>query len=189
MRAAFAAIPSLAAQPWLAFLILFVQTMFVVMLINGVASMGEEFGWRAYLLQKLMALVSGSNNGADGVKADPATGARRAALLVGLVWGVWHIPLFYLGSSLNFPFVLIYVVYTCSASVLLSWVTLRSGSVWPASIGHGMLNATSAFPLLMSNATVNPLLGPGPTSLIGMLGYVILALVLLFSPKSFAGSE
>ena len=123
------------------------------------------------------------------MKANPKTGARRAALLVGLVWGVWHFPLFYLGSSLNFPFVLIYVIYTCSASVLLSWVTLRSGSVWPASIGHGMLNGTSAFPLLMSNATANPLLGPGPTSLIGMLGYVILALVLLFSPKSFAGKE
>ena len=123
------------------------------------------------------------------MKTNPKTGARRAALLVGLVWGVWHFPLFYLGSSLNFPFVLIYVVYTCSASVLLSWVTLRSGSVWPASIGHGMLNATSAFPLLMSNATANPLLGPGPTSLIGMLGYVILALVLLFSTKSFAGKE
>ena len=189
VRAAFAPVPTLAAQPWLAFLILFVQTMFVAMLINGVASMGEEFGWRAYLLQKLMALFAGPNNSADGVKANPKTGARRAALLVGLVWGVWHFPLFYLGSSLNFPFVLIYVIYTCSASVLLSWVTLRSGSVWPASIGHGMLNGTSAFPLLMSNATANPLLGPGPTSLIGMLGYVILALVLLFSTKSFAGKE
>ena len=189
VQATFASIPSLAAQPWLAFLILFVQTMFVVMLINGVASTGEEFGWRAYLLQKLMALISGSNNGTDGVKIELTTGARRAALLVGLVWGVWHFPLFYLGSSLNFPFVLIYVVYTCSASVLLSWVTLRSGSVWPASIGHGMLNATSAFPLLMSKASANPLLGPGPTSLIGMLGYVILALVLLFSTKSFNGSE
>jgi len=50
-----------------------------------------------------------------------------------------------------------------------------------------MLNATSAFPMLMSNATANPLLGPSPTSLIGMVGYVILALVLLFSTRSFSG--
>ncbi len=184
VRATFAPIPSLAAQPWLAFVVLLVQTMVMVMIINGIASMGEEFGWRAYLLQKLIILFAGPDGGAEAT-----TGARRAALLVGLIWGVWHYPLFFLGSSLTFPFVLIYLVYTCSASVLLSWVALRSGSVWPASIGHGMLNGTSAFPMLMSNATANPLLGPGPTGLIGMLGYVILALMLLFSPKAFAGQK
>jgi membrane protease YdiL (CAAX protease family) len=166
-------------------MILFVQTMVITMIINGIASMGEEFGWRAYLLQKLMALFAGPDGGAEGGKANPYTGARRAALLVGLIWGVWHYPLFFLGSTLTFPFVLIYLVYTCSASVLLSWVALRSGSVWPASIGHGMLTGTSSFPTLMANATANPLLGPGPTGLIGMLGYVILALVLLFNPKAF----
>lgn len=180
VRAVFAPIPSLATQPWLAFVVLFAQTMVMAMIINGIASMGEEFGWRAYLLQKLMILFAGPDGGAER-----QTGARRAALLVGLVWGVWHYPLFFLGSSLTFPFVLIYLIYTCSTSVLLSWVALRSGSVWPASIGHGMLNGTSAFPTLMANAAANPLLGPGPTGLIGMLGYVILALVLLFSPKAF----
>ena len=160
--------------------------MFMTMIINGIASMGEEFGWRAYLLQKLMVLFAGTNGGPDGAKANPNTGARRAAVLVGLIWGVWHYPLFFLGSALTFPFVLIYVVYTCSASVLLSWVALRSGSVWPASIAHGMLNGTSVFPTILANATANPLLGPGPTGLVGMLGYVILALVLLFNPKAFA---
>ena len=181
VRAIFASIPTLAEQPWLAFLILFFQTMFVAAIINGIASIGEEFGWRAYLLQKLMEKFAGSDD-----RTVTTTGARRAALLVGLIWGVWHYPLFYLGSTLTFPFILIYVLYTCSASVLLSWVTLRSGSVWPSSIGHGMLNATSAFPMLVSRTITNPLLGPGPTGLVGMLGYVILALVLLFSPKAFA---
>jgi membrane protease YdiL (CAAX protease family) len=184
VQSAFAAIPSLAAQPWLAFLILFVQTMLITMIINGIASMGEEFGWRAYLLQKLMVLFAGAD-----AKAHQNTGARRSALLVGLIWGVWHYPLFYLGSALTFPFILIYLLYTCSASVLLSWVTLRSRSVWPAAIGHGMLNGTSVFPTLLANATANPLLGPGPTGLVGMLGYVILALVLLFNPKAFFVNE
>lgn len=185
VRTAFAPIPSLAAQPWLAFLIIFVQTMVMTMIINGIVSMGEEFGWRAYLLQKLMVLFAGTHSGTNGVQAPQNIGARRAALLVGLIWGVWHYPLFFLGSALTFPFLLIYLLYTCSASVLLSWVALRSGSVWPASIGHGMLNGTSAFPTLLSNTTANALLGPGPTGLVGMLGYVILALLLLFKPNAF----
>ncbi len=189
VRTVFAAIPELAAQPWLAFLILFFQVMFMAMIINGIVSVGEEFGWRAYLLQKLMVLFAGTNVGPVGAKANPNSGAFKAAVLVGLIWGVWHYPLFYLGSALTFPFMLIYVVYTCSASVLLSWVALCSGSVWPASIAHGMLNGTSAFPTLLANATANPLLGPGPTGLVGMLGYLILALVLLFNPKAFAREE
>jgi uncharacterized protein len=187
VRVMFAPLPSLAEQPWLGFLILFAQTMFITMLINGVASMGEEFGWRAYLLQKLMVMFAETDGSAVDPKANPNTGARRAALLVGLVWGIWHFPLFFLGSALTLPFVLIYVVYTCSASVLLSWVALRSGSVWPASLAHGLLNGTSVFPTILANATANPLLGPGPTGLVGMLGYVILALVLLFNPKAFNG--
>jgi membrane protease YdiL (CAAX protease family) len=189
VRSMFAPLPTLAEQPWLAFLILFVQTMFMTMIINGIASMGEEFGWRAYLLQKLMVLFAGTNGDPDRAKGNPNNGALRAALLVGLIWGVWHYPLFFLGSALTFPFILIYVVYTCSASVLLSWVALRSGSVWPASIAHGMLNGTSVFPTIMANATANPLLGPGPTGLIGLLGYLILALVLLFNPKAFEGGK
>jgi uncharacterized protein len=187
VRGMFAALPSLAAQPWLAFLVLFVQTMFMTSIISGIASVGEEFGWRAYLLQKLMVLFAGTDSGPEGTKANPNNGAIRAALLVGLIWGVWHFPLFFLGSALTFPFILIYVVFTCSASVLLSWVALRSGSVWPTSLAHGMLNGTSIFPTLLANATANPLLGPGPTGLVGMLGYVILALLLLFNPKAFAG--
>lgn len=185
VQAAFAAIPSLAAQPWLAFLVILVQTMLVAMIINGIVSVGEEFGWRAYLLQKLMALFAGTDAAANP-QAHPYAGARRAALLVGLIWGLWHYPLFYLGSALTLPFALIYPLFTIAASVLLGWVALRSGSVWPASIGHGMLNGTSALPTLMTTASANALLGPGPTGLLGMLGYVLLALFLLLNPKAFA---
>ena len=134
-----------------------------------------------------MVLVAGPDGNIVDTGKHPNSGARRAAVLVGLIWGLWHFPLFFLGSTLTFPFTLIYLLYTCSASVLLSWVTLRSGSVWPASVGHGMLNGTSAFPMLMANASANSLLGPGPTGLVGMLGYVILALILLFNHKAFTG--
>ena len=39
----------------------------------------------------------------------------------------------------------------------------------------------------MANATANTLLGPGPTGLIGLLGYLILALVLIFNRRAFTG--
>jgi CAAX protease family protein len=158
-------------------LLYFVLYLLIVgLVINGVVSIGEEFGWRAYLLQKLM---------------DRFHSARKAALLVGVIWSVWHWPLFFLGASAGYPYpnLLLYLVTTCSFSVLLSWVTLRSGSVWPASLGHGAINATATLPGYLLQGPASPLLGPGIPGLIGGLGYLVLALVLLFSRRALVEKE
>jgi uncharacterized protein len=63
---------------------------------------------------------------------------------------------------------------------------LRSGSVWPAAIGHGAINGTSALAGYLLKGPALPLLGPAPTGLIGGLAYLILALGLLFSRIAFA---
>jgi len=178
-----ASIPSVAAiDPWLIVMAMAIQGMLIAVPINSVFSLGEELGWRGYLLPKLMERFAGGAGMA---------GARRMALLVGLIHGVWHWPLFFLSTKLDstsaFPFPLVYLVFTCSMSVLLSWVTLRSGSVWPAAIGHGAINATSALAGYMVKGPAIPLLGPAPTGLIGGLGYLTLALVLLFSRTVFTG--
>ena len=183
-------------NPWMAFVLITLQASVNWLLANGLLSIGEEFGWRAYLLPKLMARFTG----ADPAGVSPgstvparlyAAGARKAALLIGLIWGVWHWPLYLMSLRLtpDFPllYLLVYPVSTCCMSVLLCWVTLRSGSVWPASIGHGFVNGTSALPGLLLKGPTNPLLGPGLPGLVGMLGYLALALVLLFHRRAFIG--
>lgn len=181
-----ASIPSVAAiDPWLIVIFMAIQGVLITVPINSVVSQGEELGWRAYLLPKLMERFAG----AEHVSRSGMVGARRMALLVGLIHGVWHWPLFFLSTKLDsssaFPFPLVYLIFTCSMSVLLSWVTLRSGSVWPAAVGHGAINATSALAGYMVKGPAIPLLGPAPTGLIGGLGYLTLALVLLFSRTVF----
>jgi len=71
-----------------------------------IVSLGEEFGWRAYPLPKLMAL-----------------GPRKAILLVGVIHGVWHWPSILMGSDYGFgywgaPVVgpLLFVVMACLTS-------------------------------------------------------------------------
>jgi membrane protease YdiL (CAAX protease family) len=163
-------------------------------LINGVLSIGEEFGWRAYLLPRLMEHFTGASaDGAADSHEINHSAARKASLLIGLIWGVWHWPLFFMSARVDpefsplFP--LVYLVFTCSASVLLSWVTLRSGSIWPASIGHGTINATSGLTSYMLKGPAIPFVGPGITGLLGGLGYIALALVLYFSRRAFTGKN
>jgi membrane protease YdiL (CAAX protease family) len=182
-------------NPWIALMIITLVASIRWLLQNGLFSIGEEFGWRAYLLPKLIEhFTVGEPVPGSSLYA---AAARKASLLIGLIWGVWHFPLYIMGFFIDpsmtlvraLAFLGLSVVSTCALSVLLCWVTLRSGSVWPASIGHGFINGTSALPGIALQGTSNSLLGPGLPGLFGMLGYLALALVLLLNRRAFTSRE
>ena len=142
-------------------------------------SLAEEFGWRAYLLPKLIVF-----------------GPRKAVLLVGLIHGIWHWPsIFIIGFNYGFdywgaPFAgpLVYLVIVTFQSTLYAWITLRSGSVWPAAICHGAINTWNTLAWIFISGEPEPLIGPGFQGVIGMLGYAVLGLLLFFNPRSFVPS-
>ncbi|HSF82325.1 MAG TPA: CPBP family intramembrane glutamic endopeptidase [Anaerolineales bacterium] len=140
------------------------------------ACFGEEFGWRAYLLPKLMPL-----------------GPRKAVLLVAAIWGVWHWPailtgfnygLDYWGAPLVGP--LMFVLTLIFPSAFYAWVTLRSGSVWPAVLVHSADNASNSLMLFFLRGEANLLIGPGVQGIVGSLGYALLALLIFSSPRALA---
>ena len=53
-------------------------------IIGAPLALGEEYGWRGYLLPRLLPL-----------------GEIRATLLLGMIWGIWHLPVLLIG--LNYP--------------------------------------------------------------------------------------
>jgi membrane protease YdiL (CAAX protease family) len=135
---------------------------------------GEEFGWRAYLLPKLMPL-----------------GSRKAVLLVGVIHAVWHFPFIFQGWQYGFghwgaPVVgaLVYVPFVLYLNVFLSWVTLRSASVWPAALGHATINASLQLMSLFVVGDPHWLIGPLPIGIVGGLGYALLALLIFIRPRA-----
>jgi CAAX protease family protein len=142
-------------------------------------SFGEEFGWRAYLLPKLLPL-----------------GGRKAVLLVGVIHAVWHWPFIFMGYEYGFgywgaPVVgpLLFVVFGLFLSAFLAWVTLRTGSVWPAALGHAAINASVLLMVYFVRGDLDRLIGPLPVGIVGWLGYAVLALLLLFNRRAFAGEK
>jgi hypothetical protein len=73
-----------------------------------------------------------------------------------------------------------------ASSVFLGWLTLRSGSVWPAVIAHGVNNANATVVYWFFSGPMDPLIGPSITGVVGSLGYVVLALLIFFYPHALA---
>jgi uncharacterized protein len=107
--------------------------------------MGEELGWRGYLLPRLLPL-----------------GKTRALVLVGLIQAAWHMPAIFLTTWAYAPeanklIVLpLFVATIMGESFFLGPLRLYTGSVWPASLGHSMHK--TAWPLLGAlTATSSPI--------------------------------
>jgi membrane protease YdiL (CAAX protease family) len=139
-------------------------------------NLGEEFGWRAYLLPKLTPF-----------------GMGKAILLVGVIHGIWHWPSIFQGSDYGLsywgaPFIgpLLFVVMCCISSVFYTWVTLRTGSVWPAVLFHGAFNNSNRLVWIFFIGDMNAVIGPGAQGVIGMLGYAVFALLIILNPHSVA---
>ena len=114
---------------------------------NGVivsfAAFGEEFGWRAYMMPKLKSLMG-----------------RYPALIVGgVIWGLWHAPLTCIGHNFGteypgFPYtgIILMCLYCILLGGILTYVTEKTGSVWPAAFLHGVNNASPSILAAFMNA-------------------------------------
>ena len=124
---------------------------------------GEEFGWRGYLQDRV----------AQG-KPLPA------ALLTGLIWGIWHYAFVISGISLscNPAALLIYPINCALISIFYGWMRTKSKSVWPVCLAHAVGNMVVTNVVAMLLPDVLELLAWG---VFRLAGYAVVALVLVLS--------
>ena len=99
----------------------------VYMLIQ--VGIGEEIGWRGYALPKLQASYS----------------ALVSSLILGLIWALWHLPVFFnpATSYFNTPF-WVFLVFLLPFAILYTWVlNSTGGSVLMIMILHAVMNAST----------------------------------------------
>jgi membrane protease YdiL (CAAX protease family) len=91
-----------------------------------IVAVGEELGWRGWLLPGLLK-----------------HGARlRAALIVGGVWTVWHVPLLFSSVTTTAMF----IVGTVGLSVLFTWLWAHTGErLFVVVVGHAVVNTPLFF--------------------------------------------
>lgn len=111
--------------------------MFIILTIA--AGIGEEFGWRGFLLPRLQTRYK----------------ALVSALIVGVIWAIWHIPLFFLEGTPQFEFrlqggllpaILAYSVFVIVSSIQFTWIFNNTkGSVLLAAVFHGASNTWAGY--------------------------------------------
>lgn len=92
----------------------------------------EEVAWRGYLLPRLLHL-----------------GRNKALAITGLVHAAWHLPLILLTSLYhsdgNLLIILpLFIATIVAAGFIYGDLRIATGSIWPASIAHGVHNASWA---------------------------------------------
>ncbi|TQV76566.1 CPBP family intramembrane metalloprotease [Aliikangiella marina] len=91
-------------------------------------ALGEELGWRGFLVPKLLAFNS----------------FHKTSLLVGVIWAFWHLPIilytpYFTGDNIYFG-IACHSILVISLSYLLTWLYLKSQSIWPVCLFHASHN-------------------------------------------------
>ncbi|MEJ5225851.1 MAG: type II CAAX endopeptidase family protein [Anaerolineales bacterium] len=96
------------------------------LVMSALANPWEEVGWRGFALPRWQARFT----------------ALQASLVVGILWGVWHLPLFFwVGNPMStYPF-LPWLAGTAALAVLYTWLyNSTQGSLLPVTLFHVALN-------------------------------------------------
>ena len=137
--------------------------------INMFFALGEEAGWRGYMMPCLKERF----------------GLLNGRLLGGVIWGVWHWPIMLLtgyeyGTNyLGAPVLglVVWCVVCFALNTLLDWFYEKTGCIWVPAVAHGAFNAIASIAQVLTypaDAYYN-VLGPMPIGLIGMLPMLAVA--------------
>ena len=127
--------------------------------------LGEEYGWRSYLLPKLLPM-----------------GFWKANIIMGVIWGLWHAPVILMGYNYGmyaWTGVVLFVLVTTIMGTLFNYMYVRGNSVLLVAVGHGWFNGLVPSVMLLTGfmgkeTIVAPL---------GIIGIIVMLILLLVGAK------
>lgn len=129
------------------------------------SALGEEIGWRGYALPRLQTGRS----------------ALGASLILGVIWGFYHLPLYFTGQAGRplglFP---LFVVSTIALSVIITWVYNGTGGSLLLVV---LLHATYNLPLTLLIAPLGSRVTVPFLLYVGLLVVAAIVAVIVAGPK------
>jgi membrane protease YdiL (CAAX protease family) len=150
----------------------------MIVVLTVLAGFGEEFGWRGYAIPRLQERYS----------------ALTTSLIIGALWGTWHIPLFFTEGTSQHGWLLEggwllavggYTIYNMAWSVQYTWVFNNTkGSVLLAAVMHGAGNAWIGGYIDVERTHLG-----GVLTLTALMAIVSMVIVLMAGPSNLSRSH
>lgn len=121
--------------------------------------LGEEYGWRPYLFQKLLPL-----------------GFWKANIITGVIWGLWHAPVILMGYNYGLftgAGVLLFTLVTILMGTIFNYLYVRGNSVILTSVGHGWFNGLIPSVILLTGFM-------GKETIIAPIGLIGIGIMFVF---------
>ena len=153
-------------------LLTIIQTVLLVIVLGWPLYFGEEYGWRAYLQNRMIGIF----------------GRIKGVVLVGVIWGLWHAPVIAIGY--NYPGkpilgVITMTLFSIVIGIYFSFAVFKTGSVWIAVLLHIITNTVGPLLIEYIAYAADPIFSFG----MGVYGIAFLTIPALFMLKSDAFKE
>jgi len=134
------------------------NTLLIGPFLGLIISFGEEYGWRGFLQTELTRL-----------------GRIRGVFLLGVIWGIWHWPIIWMGY--NYPDQpllgsLFMLAYCIILAYFLAYAVFKSKGLWTAAYLHALINQSLSFFFIFVVAPTSTFFSFGmglPTLLLGAI--------------------
>jgi len=143
-----------------------------------ITALGEEVGWRGLMYPVMQRIW----------------GWKKAIILSGFIWMVWHLPLVIAGLYLPDTVIAFripaFIVEVLAINVIITWIRMKSYSVWSAILFHAIHNYFDQIILQTLTKNPNSSYFVGETGIITIIFTVLIAIIILvFDKNTFVNSN
>lgn len=103
-----------------------------IIVTESISFFGEEYAWRGCLQGRLQRIF----------------GKRMGVIILGIIWELWHMPLWFTAYGLNqeksfLLLVLIRMLHTVGLAVFFGWAYMKTQNIWLCVLIHGVNNSAA----------------------------------------------
>lgn len=145
-----------------------IMSLIVTLPISIITALGEEVGWRGLMYPVMQRMW----------------GWKKAIIISGGIWALWHLPIIIVGLYYSPDTSLIYVIPVFlieifALTIIISWIRMKSNSVWPAILFHAFHNYLDQIVFQSFTCDTNSIYFVGEIGVITLSITILIAVLIL----------
>jgi len=146
----------------------------ITFIVCVITALGEEVGWRGFMYPVMQRIW----------------GWKKAIIVSGCIWAVWHLPLvisgLYLPDTVMVYRIPAFIIEVFALTVIITWIRMKSNSVWTAILFHAIHNYFDQVILQSLTKNTNSAYFVGETGIITIFFTILIAFfILVFTKNTF----